>query len=352
MIRRLIILLLIVGCEEAGITSNGLTDGTAATDTLYVFNYDTLIVTNYDTTIFNNYDTTIVINYDTTIVYDTLVVVDTVYIDSDDVYGCTDATACNFNADANIFDNSCWFASEGCDCDDPSGSVIDCLGICDADAYNNPPEDSDGTCCTSVEIISTNMEGDRSKNSNIYFSFSKSIDISQFYILEKYDSLYFLNQLSDVFSYGQFWYDNNTNTISFINQVTTLPYPDGTGEGGFSGNDFTISDLKFSDGCTLSKTFYSESNEHNFNIVPNPSSDNTIRFTHLLESCNISIFKNYPDTLITINHNNPYDGNEFWTNSSGNGIYIYTIHLDIYDSFGDFLSTEIFNQGSIIIYSY
>ena len=227
MIRRLIILLLIVGCEDFAPTNHTHTDtGETFTDTLFV--YDTLIVTNYDTLIVTNYDTTIV--YDTLIVTnnDTLVLVDTVYIDSDDVYGCTDATACNFNADANIFDNSCWFASEGCDCDDPAGSVIDCLGICDADAYNNPPVDSDGTCCTSVEIISTNMEGDRSNNSNIYFSFSKSIDISQFYILEKYDSLYFLNQLSNVFSYGQFWYDNNTNTISFINQVTTLTSPDGT----------------------------------------------------------------------------------------------------------------------------
>ena len=32
--------------EETGITSNGLTDGTAVTDTLYIFNYDTLIVIN------------------------------------------------------------------------------------------------------------------------------------------------------------------------------------------------------------------------------------------------------------------------------------------------------------------
>ena len=67
MIRRLIILLLIVGCEEAGITSNGLTDSTAVTDTLYVFNYDTLIVTNYDTTI----------------VYDTTFAIDTIYIETD-----------------------------------------------------------------------------------------------------------------------------------------------------------------------------------------------------------------------------------------------------------------------------
>ena len=70
----LIIALLFVGCEEAGITSNGLTDGTAITDTLYIFNYDTLIFTNYDTTIFNNYDTLIITNYDTTFIYDTLIV--------------------------------------------------------------------------------------------------------------------------------------------------------------------------------------------------------------------------------------------------------------------------------------
>jgi len=86
MIRRLIILLLIVGCEENGITSNGLTDGTAVTDTLYIFNYDTLIVTNYDTLIINNYDTTIVINYDTLIItnYDTTFVYDTLTITNND----------------------------------------------------------------------------------------------------------------------------------------------------------------------------------------------------------------------------------------------------------------------------
>ena len=49
MIRRLIILLLIVGCEEIGLNTEQISDGTAVTDTLYIFNYDTLIVTNYDT---------------------------------------------------------------------------------------------------------------------------------------------------------------------------------------------------------------------------------------------------------------------------------------------------------------
>ena len=66
MIRRLIILLLIVGCEEAGITTNGLTDGTAVTDTLYI---------SYDTT-YTVYDT-LIMSFDTTIY-----ISDTVYIDS------------------------------------------------------------------------------------------------------------------------------------------------------------------------------------------------------------------------------------------------------------------------------
>ena len=30
-------------------------------------------------------------------------------LEEEDVYGCTDNTACNFNSDANIFDNSCWY---------------------------------------------------------------------------------------------------------------------------------------------------------------------------------------------------------------------------------------------------
>ena len=65
--------------------------------------------------------------------------------------GCTDSNACNYDETAAIDDNSCWFASEGCDCDDPSGSIIDCFEICDADADNDPPVDSDGHCCASLD---------------------------------------------------------------------------------------------------------------------------------------------------------------------------------------------------------
>ena len=64
--------------------------------------------------------------------------------------GCTDSNACNYNKNAAIDDNSCWFASTDCDCEDPPGSVIDCLGICDADISNDPPIDIDGNCCSNI----------------------------------------------------------------------------------------------------------------------------------------------------------------------------------------------------------
>jgi len=106
----LLSILLIVACEELGVNEQQISDGTAVTDTLYIFNYDTLIITNYDT----------------------LIVIDTVYIDSEYVYGCTDANACNFNANATIFDMSCWYKSDSCECDDGEGAVVICwqaLGI-------------------------------------------------------------------------------------------------------------------------------------------------------------------------------------------------------------------------------
>jgi len=53
--------------------------------------------------------------------------------ESEDVYGCTDATACNFNADANIFDNSCIYEL---DCAGECGNtVVDCNGECGGSSF-------------------------------------------------------------------------------------------------------------------------------------------------------------------------------------------------------------------------
>ena len=52
----------------------------------------------------------------------------------EDVYGCTVPTACNFNADANLFDNSCEYVE---DCFGVCGgdAVEDCFGVCGGDGY-------------------------------------------------------------------------------------------------------------------------------------------------------------------------------------------------------------------------
>jgi len=115
MIRRLIILLLIVGCEDFAPTNHTHTDtGETFTDTLFV--YDTLIVTNYDTLIITNYDTTIV--YDTLIItnYDTLIVLDTLVIEQMD---------CNGVQGGNAQYDNCGV----CDSDLSNDCVPDCAGV-------------------------------------------------------------------------------------------------------------------------------------------------------------------------------------------------------------------------------
>ena len=61
--------------------------------------------------------------------------------DADEVAGCTDASACNYNADATDEDGSCYNNDLGCGCDQPAADAgYDCDGNCLADA------DGDGVC--------------------------------------------------------------------------------------------------------------------------------------------------------------------------------------------------------------
>ena len=53
---------------------------------------------------------------------------------NEDVLGCTDDSACNFNADANVDDGSCEYALENFDCDGNCIVEIDCSGECGGDA--------------------------------------------------------------------------------------------------------------------------------------------------------------------------------------------------------------------------
>jgi len=64
--------------------------------------------------------------------------------------GCMDSTACNYDKTAAIEDNSCWFASIDCNCNDPMDAQADCLGICDSNEENDPPESENGSCSPTV----------------------------------------------------------------------------------------------------------------------------------------------------------------------------------------------------------
>jgi hypothetical protein len=65
-------------------------------------------------------------------------------VEPQNVNGCLDSQACNYNATATIDNNSCWYVSEDCSCEDEEDSEIDMCGVCDADETNNCIQDECG----------------------------------------------------------------------------------------------------------------------------------------------------------------------------------------------------------------
>ena len=87
-------------------------------------------------------------------------------------YGCTVESACNFNSDAIIYDDSCWFANEECDCADGVEAIADDCGICDADASNDNTtciQDCLGIWGGSAEIVDC-ISGTYSMTSNMFYN--------------------------------------------------------------------------------------------------------------------------------------------------------------------------------------
>jgi len=75
------------------------------------------------------------------------------FILTDEIWGCTDSSACNYNVEATLDDDSCEFTQENYDCDGNCSVGEDCLGecgglavvdecgICDNDASNDCSQD-------------------------------------------------------------------------------------------------------------------------------------------------------------------------------------------------------------------
>ena len=56
---------------------------------------------------------------------------------SDDIEGCMDSSACNYNGDATVDDGSCTFAEANFDCDGNCTAGTDCNGDCGGAAVND-----------------------------------------------------------------------------------------------------------------------------------------------------------------------------------------------------------------------
>ena len=58
-------------------------------------------------------------------------------VESGAVEGCMDPEACNYDPYANV-DGDCWYANEGCECDDGEGADVDECGVCNGDGTSCP----------------------------------------------------------------------------------------------------------------------------------------------------------------------------------------------------------------------
>ena len=64
--------------------------------------------------------------------------------DSNNVLGCTDPTACNYNEEASLNDGSCEYSEFNYDCEGNCSVDLDCNGVCGGDGIY-----IDGECCVS-----------------------------------------------------------------------------------------------------------------------------------------------------------------------------------------------------------
>ena len=90
--------------------------------------------------------------------------------DDGDIYGCTDETACNFNADATVDNGSCTYETELFDCDGNCLTFIDECGVCGGD----------DTSCDGIPIFFSEYAEGSSNNKylEIYNGTNQTIDLS------------------------------------------------------------------------------------------------------------------------------------------------------------------------------
>ncbi|MAV64268.1 MAG: hypothetical protein CBD97_00680, partial [Pelagibacteraceae bacterium TMED237] len=77
---------------------------------------------------------------------------------ADNIFGCQNVSACNYDLSVTTSDGSCWYPVDGCSCDDPEGAEVDCAGICAGTAL----VDACGICAGGSTGLAPNVESDDS----------------------------------------------------------------------------------------------------------------------------------------------------------------------------------------------
>jgi len=180
------------------------------------------------------------------------------------VNGCTDASACNYNMDANVDDGSCSYAAAYYDCDGNCISDVDGDGFCDeleiygcmdqtASNYNPNATEEDGSCLEPVDcegLTTVLIEvGGGSWESEVSWSLGAFEGIVGTMEACLEDGCHTFNMID---SYGDGW-NGNTVTITLSNGDVLLS---GTLESGYEGSlDFglntteTCGDITIVYGC-------------------------------------------------------------------------------------------------------
>jgi len=146
-------------------------------------------------------------------------------------YGCTDPEACNFNPEANIFDNSCLYNN-------------DCFGCTDSnyDNYNQNATIDDGSCYN-LEFI-TIPAGDYTYGSNDEVrNISYDFDIMKYEVTNEQYAVYLTEALNngDITAYNytvEGYYGGDTEWSAGIYEYLDLD--DSDCEITYSGGQFTV----------------------------------------------------------------------------------------------------------------
>ncbi len=139
--------------------------------------------------------------------------------------------------------------------------------------------------------------------------------------------------------------DTNNDSINENPWVHYYPWKDGDYLDIITKKFFTDGDYWIADMSLLGKSHYVTGDElDSINVVPNPyivnsaynetSEQRRIRFTHLPQQCRIQIFTLFGERVVSLVHDDNFDGNLFWDLRSENnqeiapGLYIYVVESD------------------------